>query len=168
MQEDHVQIRTIAQFPPTQLAVADDADGHGAALRAAPHIGTPHCAQIWRSDRSTTRSIMSSAISVSRSLTRISGKRAGQIRDGHAEHRSLLEVPQRLNLAFRVLLLQRIHFQIQFLLELRTSRAGLQKARIDEFIEQQRIGGDLPDQKIPVTADAISRARASGRSFNKA
>ena len=87
VQEHHIQIRAIAEFDAAELAVADRADrAPRAAASPSPHMGTPTARQICASDSSRARSMISSAMSVSRSLTGISGRPPGQIRHANAEH----------------------------------------------------------------------------------
>ena len=118
VQEHEVQVRTVAELAAAELAVADDADRHRTPLRAvAAHRHAPLRADL--AQRQLDDALDDELGDIREPIADPHQRQApGQIRHGHAEHRRLLEVPQRLDLAFGILLLQRIHLQIQFLQQL--------------------------------------------------
>ena len=99
VQEHQIEVRGVAELHAAELAVADGADAHVARARAVSHIGAPNCAVICRQPSAMARSTMSSAISVSRSLTCMSGSTPVTIGHRHPEQRGALELAQRLDLA---------------------------------------------------------------------
>ncbi len=103
MQEHQVQVRTIAQLVATELAVGQRRDASpGGARRLPCNVGWPYCASRLPQHQRHGASTISAAISVSRSLTCISGSRPDQIRQRHAEYRRLLEARQLLHFALDV------------------------------------------------------------------
>ena len=131
-----------------------------AAAAPSPHIGMPNCAVICRQPSSMARSTMSSAISVSRSLTCISGSTPGEIRHRHAEQRGALELAQRLDLLLRIAPRAAVpcaHSRSRA----KPARVGQlrQQPLVDQLIEQQRVRGDLRGEEIPVAAQ-LDQARA--------
>ncbi len=146
VQEHQIQVGAVAELPAAELAVADDADRNRAALRAvAAHRHAPLRADL--AQRQVDDPLDDELGDIREPIADPHQRQApGEIRHRHAEHRRLLEVPQRLDLAFGILFLQRIHFQIQFLHQLVRVRAP---PRTDAHRSVHRAAADSPRSGAP-------------------
>ena len=93
------------------------------------------------------RCTMSSAMSVSRSLTYISGRPPGEVGKRHREYRHFLELPQPFDLPLRIVGGQAFGARGEFARESAARGGFVECLGIDQFIQQQGKVGDLPRQE---------------------
>ena len=95
---------------------------------------------------------MSSAISVRRSLTRITGRRPARSATATRKIAARWKWRKRLDLVLRIVVLQVLEPRGELPRKLRAPGHLGPQSRIDQLIEQQRIGGNLLRQKVAVLA----------------
>src|SRR6185437_3811853 len=78
---------------------------------------------------------------------------SGEVRNRNPEDCGALKVTERLDLVLRIIPLELLYGGLQLTPQCLALRKRRQQPFIDQLIEQQRIGGDLADQKLAVAAD---------------
>ncbi len=153
VQEHQVEIGRIAELHAPELAVPHHADAHGPALGAFPTLGQAKLradlapAEL---DRMVDDDFGDFGEPVAHPHD---GQSAGQVRDGDAEDRGPLKLAQGLDLALRILVVQLLEARAHFGLEIGAVGQLREQSLIDELVQQQRVRGNLPCQKVPVAAD---------------
>ena len=68
---------------------------------------------------------------------------AGQIGGGHPQHVAVGELAQPLHLLLQVLRVHGVQQGIQLGLQVLAAQGGIESARVDQLVEQQRLADDL-------------------------
>ena len=125
----------------------------------SPHIGTPNCAVIC-APAQIHGARDDELGDIGEPVAHLHQRQhARQIRHRHAKHRRTLELAQGLDLLLRILLAQLFHAGIKIAREGGPLGQLRQQPLVNELIQQQRVGGDLGGEKIPVAAQ-LHQARA--------
>ena len=142
VQEHEVEIRSVAELHAAELAVARDRDPRGARPPSSRSAARRSCATVCRQASASACSTISSATSVSRSLTCISGSRP--VRSSIATRNVAARRNWRSASTCRSSSLAGVlEPRGEFLRELGAIRQRLEDARVEQLVEQQRMRGDL-------------------------